>query len=849
MLEVITLFIAGVCLGLGIVKIIDISCETCSQAICDTKPDEVTAGFPDWVYPAGTIFTVVCGVLFVIFWFLHRRRVKTSRTYQTMLRAAEDYHVQCHAAVPNTPSSTHHWDSWRAEPLSLFDLLRVAQIRVFRLNIVGVGFPLYCSAMLSFLQLCVLYWLGNGISVGLFRDVVDTACLPFDHRHGAKRAAHDLALDRTWALTRLFLVSAVFHWLHAKNQRVYAREFDDRHMEMRDYSLLVDGFPEEATSEKAVAEYLQAAVSQYRNSNGGTPLSSHASHLPEVVGASICFDYHGDAKYMQELIEAEQLRLSALHGEIKHASPRRNSYDSWSAAVHEVRLAWCDGMDVRELASPSHEFRPGSVSVSGSNGHDSSSEESCSSWSCSETEPLDSAEAWQEAKQRLRKLPNSGRVIVVFRYPVNDEDSCEQLQAAVDARPFDQNSKLKVNLMSSDPPAVVFEHCVTGVREPQQFFGCIWLTKRSCNLLRANFKILLCCTLLVMGYYFLYRGVYRQQMRAESEEFMMTTLVTVSASVGNIIINQIVWSSAIDVGYRFKGDRDAYVFRWYSVITLINTVFNFGVIATTYSKKPVDDLQQVLYEAALGHQLFVFIRGSLISYAIFPVFYILLWLKGRVLLMWAYCSAKHRDTHLLRFKAEQAMEPPEWWLQYDYAAIVVMMTTSTFCLFVHGGSAWYVFTLDVLWALTMVFINRYVYLALSRETYFSTDRLDAVASRAQGVPIAMLGVCIMHWAKRSKHERTTHFCFSLVVVVSIVFLVLLEQETRIHVRKDKAIHVWYEGKTYEEAEKAVAFNWWNVNPIYCLRHKYGLVEEKVPKRRVTMWRAGKSHLQPSDEAH
>ena len=34
------------------------------------------------------------------------------------------------------------------------------------------------------------------------------------------------------------------------------------------------------------------------------------------------------------------------------------------------------------------------------------------------------------------------------------------------------------------------------------------------------------------------------------------------------------------------------------------------------------------------------------------------------------------------------------------------MTTSTFCLFVHGGSAWYVFTLDVAWALTMVWINR-----------------------------------------------------------------------------------------------------------------------------------------------
>eukprot|EP00434_Breviolum_minutum_P023433 symbB.v1.2.020669.t1/scaffold1755.1/size102969/1 len=843
MLEVVSLFACGIALGCGIVKVIDVSCETCNEVVCDTHKDEMTANFPDWVYLAGTVGTIACGVLFVVFWFLHRRHVKTSKTYQQMLRAAEDYHVQCHAAVPNTPSSSHHWDSWRAQPLSLFDLLRVAQIRVFRLNIVGVGFPLYCSAMLSFLQLCVLYWLGNGISVGLFRDVVDTACLPFDHRHGAHRAAHDLALDRTWALTRLFLVSAVFHWLHAKNQRVYAREFDDRHMEMRDYSLLIDGFPEEATSEKAIAAYLQAAISEYASNSNG---SAHGQ-LPEVVGASICFDYHEDATYVQSLVEAEFSDLSARWEESRAHRPGHNSYDSWSSAVHEVRLAWCDGMDVRELASPSNELRP-DVEMS-ENGQDSSSEDSCSSWSPnSEMEPLESQEAYRRVQEKLRKFPNSGRVIAVFRYPVNDLESCRQLQEALKKRPYEKDAKLKVNLMSSDPPAVVFEHCVTGVHEPQHCVGCIWLSKRTCNLLLANFKILLCCALLVMGYYFIYRGVYRQQMRAESEDFIMTTLVTVSASVGNIIINQIVWSSAMDVGYRFKGDRDAYVFRWYSVITLINTVFNFGVIATTYSKKPVDDLQQVLYEAALGHQLFVFIRGSLISYAIFPVFYILLWLKGRVTLMWEYCSSKHRDVQRLRFLAEQAMEPPEWWLQYDYAAIVVMMTTSTFCLFVHGGSAWYVFTLDVLWALTMVFINRYVYLALSRETYFSTDRLDAVASRAQGVPIAMLGVCIMHWAKRSKHERTTHFCFTLVVVVSIIFIFKLEQETRIHVRRDKAVHVWYEGKPYEEAEKAVAFNWWNVNPVFCLRHKYGLLQEKVPKRRATMWRAGKSHLQPSEES-
>ena len=49
----------------------------------------------------------------------------------------------------------------------------------------------------------------------------------------------------------------IFHWLHAKHQRSYAREFDDKHMEMHDYALLIDGFPEHATSEKVLAEYLQ----------------------------------------------------------------------------------------------------------------------------------------------------------------------------------------------------------------------------------------------------------------------------------------------------------------------------------------------------------------------------------------------------------------------------------------------------------------------------------------------------------------------------------------------------------------------------------------------------------------
>ncbi|CAK9020393.1 Uncharacterized protein SCF082_LOCUS14902 [Durusdinium trenchii] len=129
----------------------------------------------------------------------------------------------------------------------------------------------------------------------------------------------------------------------------------------------------------------------------------------------------------------------------------------------------------------------------------------------------------------------------------------------------------------------------------------------------------------------------------------------------------------------------------------------------------------------------------------------------------------------------------------------------------------------------------------------TTDVSRASAAEAPGVGFTLLG------RRRSEDERALQWCLSIVVVapwrdavtvvkaekdgdsmgleVSLIFMIHLHQETRIHVRADKKVHVWYEDKEYEKAEKATAFNWWNVNP------------EKVPERRTTLWRAGKSHLQ------
>ncbi|CAJ1355210.1 unnamed protein product, partial [Effrenium voratum] len=776
-MEVLLLYLTGIILGVGIIQLVNTSCDECNQIICDNIQDEVAPTAPGWF-----VNTVMClGVVFIIclaiFWFWHWQKEKKSKTYQAMVRSAEDHHVQCHAAIPNDSYNNNFEETWRAYPLSAKDVVRVTRLQVFSLNIVGVGFPLYCNAMLNFLKLCILFWLGNGVSSGLFHDVIQTACLPFDHRKGVQKAAEDLAVDRAWALLRLFIVTTVFHWLHAKQQRVFAREFDDKHMEMRDYALLVDGFPEDATSEKALADYLQEA------------LKMDGRDFPKVVGTSIAFDFSSESDFVFSLLEEEFVKLTAANEAGQH---KDHEDASLTSLVHEVHAAWEESHRGASRLHLPGARDPFDVDFTGV--ECSSSEESSSSWTHVDESDEAACAMEQDTAEiaaKLKQFKNSGRA---------------------------------------------------GLKERQRRWGCLWLSFRDISLLLANLKIVCLARKRGTG------GFGRKGAAASCQGLDVSALPLVLGDLADVTPNRIVWSCAMDVGYRFKADRDAYVFRWYTVITLINTIFNFGVITTTFSKKPEDDLQQVLYEAALGHQLFMFIRGSLISYAIFPVFYILLWLKGRVILLYHYLTSSQRAVGRLRFQAEQAMEPPEWWLQYDYAAIVVMMTTSTFCLFVHGSSAWYVFTLDVAWALAMVFINQYVYLALSRETYFSTDRLDAVASRAQGVPVAMIAVCILHWANRSERKRLRFALTVVVVVVSFIFVCLLESETRIHERYDKRTHVWYEEKHYKQAEEAIVFNWWNVNPVYCLRHKFGLLQESPSRRRTTPWRAGKGHLQPRERA-
>eukprot|EP00931_Biecheleriopsis_adriatica_P040824 TRINITY_DN23381_c1_g2_i1.p1 TRINITY_DN23381_c1_g2~~TRINITY_DN23381_c1_g2_i1.p1 ORF type:complete len:885 (+),score=141.80 TRINITY_DN23381_c1_g2_i1:54-2708(+) len=871
-METLVSFLMGVMLGCVIILLIDTPCQGCGQKICaagskkgDTAaqqaPDGI-GGIPAVIVHSGAAVAIILLLLVLAVIYYHRKKRASSLTYQKMLQAAEDHHMHCRAAIPNSKRSDSFVDSWKARPLKPSHLFRILRLNVFQINVAGVGFPLYCNTMWRFLQISVLFWLGNGNSATLFGDVVLTACEPFDHAAGANKLARGLAGERAWALWKLFLVVTAFHWWHAKNQRIFTRDFNRKNREMSDYALLVSGLPPWATSEKALKEYFQEVCNAIIHSDGEDEEEEEEEEeakrcqVPDVVGVSIGYDFSKHLKEVTSLVEDMTIRHELHDNGSRSTFPDfRSSRSDSDSEMDEDSEGTCfskrpisdrrtllEGSD--ELSSDSDGFKP--------------------------LQPKLLGEEREEAVNMLRSLENSGSVVVVFRYPVHDKRLVRKFQSALKKREFEQQWKLHIQSCDAEPPSLVWEHFAVGLHDRIPALGCLSWSQRTTSLIKMNCIIFVGFCLLCAGYLIIYTRMYNisgKEFKGDVDNdsveveagipkasVMDVLVVTVCTSLGNILINQLVWACAQNVGYRMKGDRDAYVFRWYTAICLVNMVFNFGVITTTFSEMPEDKLQRVLYEARLGSLLLVFIRGSLVSYALFPLYYIALWFQGLAMVMKEYMMNKERDWGSLRFKAEQAIEPPEWWMQYDSAAIVVMLITSCFCLFFHGFSSSFVFTFDVVWAMLMMFINKYVYLALSRETYISSHRLDKVVTNATSMAVGLLGICVLHWSSRALNgaelmaipNATVPFnwCLGTVIAISIVYIAALRHEVQGtgDTTEVGSEHVWYANSPYEEAEEALPYNWWNVNPVFCLKQEYGLLDGEGHKCQ-TFWRHGKSYLQ------
>ncbi|CAJ1433871.1 unnamed protein product [Effrenium voratum] len=780
--------------------------STCMRnATADTHAPTTSASFLVGVFAAaGSACGVLCiGLIAVV--ALHLRERQNSSSYSRLLQGALQHQKHCLASVPEKSRS---WKSrrWQADVFSCRDMGKIACLNLDMVNIAGVGLTLYRNSMALFLVTAILCRIGYGLSMQVYAFVTADWCLGRISKSEGNEIWRSLAQERGLALLRLYMIILLLFLYHLHRQGTRRDEFDRLHAEMSDYAFLASGFPADATQSKILA-YLQAAVSCWDDFDEDGEVCSK----PEFVGVSIGYDYKNHERLIQHLVEEHLMDVAA-------------------------RLEAQDSSESGSETSGSEVPMPKSLA-----------QQRSAALALADEDEGDE----DEVVRVLESLENSGTAVIVCRYPCESLEVMEKLQKCMDRHPWDEKHSIKSMPASCEPPSMkwfnfsaqLFDTAFNGEFSFSGVSIDLSCSLRRQRLIAANALIVGAFLMMILFYYFLYKRVYADR---EHPEQVLTIIVTVSCALGNVLLNQLVWFASERVGFRLKAHSDAFVLTWYTIVVYTNMCFNFVVICWSSGKMPDDAVAAIQYESALSVRLVAFLRGSFISYAAWPLFYPFCWVRGLVQVLYLHLT-RSPDLTFQRAKwlAERAAEPPEWYMQYDYAGIVVLKGTSFMCLFVFGAETWKVFSWDIVWACCIYFVNKYIYIALSKETYYTSRNLDTTAMKLLTVSTGVLGGCACHWGFRAGQP----FLFVLAVsLCAVPFLWACDHIIESASARSALERVWYDGLPYEQVERMYPFNWFNVNPGHVLRILHGVeappADPSLRMHQQVVWLHGKGYLQP-----
>ena len=770
------------------------------EIILNPGAPPTSSSLPASVYWCIGVSLGLCLLFFIVGASLHFREARRSRSYHRLVKAALLHQTRCHASVPEKRQS---WKPicWQANVFSCKDLSKICCLELDMVNIAGVGLTLYRATMVVFLCIAVLCRIGNGISPHFLPYLSQDWCLSPISSTRAADIFRDMAQERGFALLRLYIIFTFLHLYHLYRQNVRRDEFDRIHAEMSDYALLASGFPESA-SRQEILEYFQTSLASLK--------AEDIRWKPEIVGVSIGYGYKKHARLLKHLVEEHLIDVSARL-EVSQSSESESSETSGESSQLSC-----------SLPAPLSKQRSTALRLSGS--------ENCE----------------EQVLEVLRQLPNSGTVILVCRWPCQSPEIQARVQQCLSHQKF-EGCRIKIDPMPCEPPSIIWQNFEARLFEPSKglFWGwCPVNTLRGKQIFLANVLIVGAFALMLTLYYFLYKLVYH---KGEQPEQILTKVVTSCCALGNVLLNQLVWLASQQVGYRVGTHCDTFVLRWYAVGVLTNMCFNFFVICLTAGSVPQEPIARIQYESRLASRLTGFLRGSLVFYAIWPLYYLFHWLKGFAQIMLLHFSQERKGLTGQRCKwlAEEAAEPPEWYMQYDYAGIVVLETTSFMCLFVFGFDSWKVFSWDVVFVCCMYFLNKYIYLGLSKETFYTSQTLDTSAAELVSLALGVLAGCVCHWGFRA--DQPVMFTLT-TAALSLLYLWAFDRILQSKAQQSPVDErVWYDDLPYEELERMYSFNWFNTNPGHMMRILHGV--DKVDQvdqesHQQVVWQHGRGYLQP-----
>lgn len=701
-------------------------------------------------------------------------------------------------------------------------------------NIVGVGLALYYNQLVFVAIVAIL----GGLILFFTEDFLGVrhwSVLYCGYGSADEAAEAIIAYSQRRASVALFLWGTILPAaiVFARWQASAARTFDSVHTTMEDYTCALCGLPPDATDPIELQRWVESLLRK------------------PIEGVSICYDFEDKEAEVRHLLDEHlikrEVEFAAALGVPLAGRPHRTTLPSVVENSDEDNAspeASARGEEVSGAAKLLSKLRcAGEAFVVMKEEEDV--EVFFSLW-----EQPDKLERQSSFLTFLSSLPQ--RAHSLHEPPEHFRPVNSSLHAEIGTVPPAQRSfrgqPLTLREVTSEPTSIAWQHFVRqpAVGKRAAFGGLVFLA------------ILVGFNLIV--FFPLTEYVVRYARRAgQPPSALDTSFLGIIIAAGNSLISNFIWVVVPKLGFRRKDQADIVTFGLRSLLVLSNTL---GLVFMTAQKlsasaRPEENIftganGAVARSEELGREVQLanavqnmFISGtfafaSLGFFSLYPL----------TLLQAILCirTGLHGFAMTAR-ECEKVLEPMEIWLPWDYAGHIQLVCCTFFPLFLAEPpgvcASRRLCAVLLLWFLVMYCAQRVIHLRASKETFFTTARLDTAVLASWALPVSQLALTAAYWLSRAQgfgDVPTALFCCATFVGSCGIYLLLLYQALR-HQSHISLLYTQAKGEPYQAAQARLRYSYFNTNPIQVLMSDH-LPELGLP--RLTWYEAGKAYLQAAD---
>lgn len=560
------------------------------------------------------------------------------------------------------------------------------------------------------------------------------------------------------------------------------------------FAVYVEGLAPEETDPLPINEFFEKAI----NEKLGPPTTPGHNH---VVGTSICYDYFKDQDLVDEAVEAWIVTEDKKH--LSHRAPT----------------------DTGEIATVSERRKKVTYALKGA--------DPLLFFLAPSGGSLESEDEFQERIHDLGKritpflqsVTCSGEAYVVFAHT-------DAVEAVLTTETYEYRGQvLKIRPVQIEAPSV---NWYAHTRDSAWHDIIVSLA-----ILAATIGLWVAMYLPYALDYIAYTSV-----PGRSPNFFEDMLLGLLISIGNVIVANVI--ETIVPWWRLKGKdrRDVAVLSMGFMATFLNTICDLWLVMEIAKGQEINDAfsgEDTGYDRVLAAELMVLIvPGYLIlPYVLTPFF--------EHVLPYVCVHSVVRTRIVARRQAELGLEPPPFDICWRYSDMCNNFTIATVILCFVTPNAWKVFCFLVLFVIIIYVIDYLKMVRFTSQTYYTTHRLSDTFSSWFAIPMTALCAVAVWWAVKCELLPKNYGILLLIptifCAVYCLILFFLLKKTHQFGNLDKT--------TYHETQKEMAdqgktFDYFNCNPVFCLRKKWLGVEEPCGRQRIVPYVNGKYYLQTMD---